>query len=102
MLHNGQRVGLGWGEKGRQVKCLDVSHLKRKTERDREGENCIDNRKNSTFKNVNVMFFFFNATESLSQFLVTIIQECFRIAAWIFPLRGASTKFCGVDSSSSK
>ena len=72
MLHNGQRVGLGRERKASEVpRCFPFK--KKNRERERKGENCY--------------VFFFNATESLRQFLVTIIQEYFRIAAWIFPSR---------------
>lgn len=86
MLHNGQRVGLGREGKADEVpRCFPFQ--KKNRERERKDRNCIDKRENSTFKNLNVTFFYKNATESLSQFLVTIIQEYFRIAAWIFPSR---------------
>ena len=56
MLHNGHRVGLGReGKVGEVPRCFPFK--KKNRERERKGRNCIDNRENSTFKNLNLMFF---------------------------------------------
>ena len=54
MLHNGKTFGLGGeGKAGEVSRCFPL----KKKPRERKGKNCVDNRENSTFKNLNVMFF---------------------------------------------